>query len=55
MCTKEALGAERILLATDYPYEEATECMDFLESLPLTQTEKENLYYQNAEIFGVKA
>jgi predicted TIM-barrel fold metal-dependent hydrolase len=55
MCTKEALGVERILLATDYPYEEATECMDFLESLPLTQSEKENIYYRNAEIFGVKA
>jgi ribonucleoside-diphosphate reductase alpha chain len=40
---------------TDYPYEDATECMAFLESLPLSQAEKENVYYQNAEIFGVKA
>ena len=26
-CTREALGMERILLGTDYPYEEMTDCM----------------------------
>jgi predicted TIM-barrel fold metal-dependent hydrolase len=55
MCTKEALGSDRILLATDYPYEEATECMNFLEGLPLSQAEKEKIYYRNAGLFGVKA
>lgn len=55
MCTKEALGSDRILLATDYPYEEATECMNFLEGLPLSQSEKEKIYYRNAGIFGVNA
>jgi len=55
MCTKEVLGSDRILLATDYPYEEASECMNFLEGLPLSQTEKEKVYYRNAGIFGVNA
>jgi predicted TIM-barrel fold metal-dependent hydrolase len=53
MCTKDALGIDRILLATDYPYEDANECLQFLESLPLTAAEKETVYQQNARIFGV--
>lgn len=55
MCTREALGIDRILLATDYPYEDAGECMDFLESLSLEQNEKEKVYYKNAAMFGVSA
>lgn len=53
MCTKEALGIDRILLSTDYPYEDAGECMQFLESLPLSATEKEKIYHQNARVFGL--
>ena len=53
MCTKEALGIDRILLSTDYPYEDAGECMQFLESLPLSATEKEKIYHQNARAFGL--
>ena len=55
MCTKEALGIDRILLATDYPYEDANECMTFLESLPLSTAEKETVYHKNAALFGVTA
>ncbi len=53
MCTKDALGIDRILLATDYPYEDPNECMQFLESLPLSATEKEKIYHQNARVLGV--
>lgn len=53
MCTKDALGIDRILLSTDYPYEDASECMQFLESLPLSSSDKEKVYYQNARILGV--
>ena len=52
-CTREALGMERILLGTDYPYEEMTECMSFLEGLGLSQEEKELLYYRNAGELGI--
>lgn len=55
MCTKEALGINRILLATDYPYEDANECLQFLESLPLNAADKEKVYEQNARSFGVTA
>ena len=53
MCTKDALGVERILLATDYPYEDANECIHFLEHLPLTAAEREKIYNQNARSLGV--
>ncbi len=52
-CAREALGMERIMLGTDYPYEEMGECMGFLEGLELTQAEREQLYYRNAEHLGM--
>jgi uncharacterized protein len=52
-CTREALGMEKILLGTDYPYEEMTDCMAFLEGLGLSQDEKELLYFGNAEVLGI--
>jgi predicted TIM-barrel fold metal-dependent hydrolase len=52
-CTCEAVGIDRILLATDYPYEDSDECIRFVEGLPITQTEKEKIYYLNARKFGI--
>lgn len=54
MCTKEAMGIDRILLGTDYPYEDSGECMSFLEGLPLTQHEKAMIYGSNASQVDVK-
>lgn len=53
MCTYESMGIDRILLATDYPYENSHECMRFLEELPITPSDKEKIYYQNAKQFGI--
>ena len=52
MCTYETLGVENILLGTDYPYEDLEECIEFLESLPLPQSEKEAIYLANARRLG---
>jgi predicted TIM-barrel fold metal-dependent hydrolase len=52
-CSREALGMERILLGTDYPYEEMTDCIGFLEGLGLSQKERELLYYRNAGELGI--
>jgi predicted TIM-barrel fold metal-dependent hydrolase len=52
-CTREALGMERILLGTDYPYEEMIDCMQFLGGLGLAQEEQELLYYKNASELGI--
>jgi hypothetical protein len=51
-CTREALGMDRILLGTDYPYEEMDQCLDFLEGLGLTDNERAQLYHDNAAALG---
>ncbi|GAB4245123.1 MAG: amidohydrolase family protein [Thermoleophilia bacterium] len=46
-CTKDALGMDKIMLGTDYPYEEMTEAMDFLNGLNLSAEEREQLFSRN--------
>jgi predicted TIM-barrel fold metal-dependent hydrolase len=53
MCTREAFGIDRILLGTDFPYEDQKECIDFLEKLPIPETEKEKVYCENARQLGI--
>ena len=55
MCAYEALGIDKILFATDYPYEDSAECVQFIEGLPISKVEKEKIYYQNAEKMGITA
>lgn len=52
-CTRSALGMESILLGTDYPFERMEECIDYLESCPMTEEERELLYYKNAAKLGL--
>ena len=53
LCTYQALGIDRILLATDYPYEDSSECIRFLEELPITPEDREKIYHRNAERVGI--
>jgi predicted TIM-barrel fold metal-dependent hydrolase len=53
MCTYAAMGIDRILLGTDYPYEDTQECMKFLEQLPISEEEKELVYFRNAGKLGI--
>jgi predicted TIM-barrel fold metal-dependent hydrolase len=53
MCTYQAMGIDRILLGTDYPYEDSDECIRFLEGLPITQEDKNKIYCQNASQMGI--
>ena len=52
-CTYQALGIDRILLATDYPYEDASECLRFLEELPRAPKDRDKIYYRNAGQLGI--
>lgn len=54
MCTYQALGADKILFATDYPYENISECVHFLEGLPIPQEDKHKIYCSNAEVLNIK-
>jgi predicted TIM-barrel fold metal-dependent hydrolase len=52
-CTYEALGIDRILLGTDYPYEETDDCMSFLQRINLSDKEKDKIYSLNAKQLGI--
>jgi predicted TIM-barrel fold metal-dependent hydrolase len=55
MCTLEAFGIDKILLGTDYPYDDQNECHEFLEDLPLPESDKEKIFSQNAIGMGIFA
>ncbi|NCB62579.1 MAG: amidohydrolase [Clostridia bacterium] len=55
-CTKDVLGIDHILFASDYPFESVGDMTNFVDALPLTEEERTKLYYQNAEtILGIPA
>lgn len=41
-------GADRLMFGTDYPMWDAKEELQFIDSLPITQEEKEKILYKNA-------
>jgi predicted TIM-barrel fold metal-dependent hydrolase len=51
-CTRDSIGMDRILLGTDFPYENMKDCMDFLRDLPLTDDEAYALFEGNAADLG---
>jgi predicted TIM-barrel fold metal-dependent hydrolase len=53
VCSRDALGMEKVLLGTDFPYEDMGDCMNYLASLPLTEEEKTKLYETNATALGI--
>lgn len=53
-CTKDVLGIDRILFGSDHPFENAGDMVDFVKNLPISDEERELLYYKNAEKLGVK-
>jgi len=48
-CAIDALGVERVLFATDYPFEDMSTATAFIESAPLTDAEREAVTHRNAE------
>ena len=52
-CTYEALGIDRILLGTDYPFEETDDCMRFLQRIKISDEEKDKIYSLNAKRLGI--
>jgi 2,3-dihydroxybenzoate decarboxylase len=48
-CAVDALGADRVLFATDYPFEDMGTATRFIASAPLTDAERELVTHGNAE------
>jgi len=53
VCTRSGLGAERMVIGTDHPFENMGACMGFLEKQPMTEVERENLYWKTAASIGM--
>jgi 5-carboxyvanillate decarboxylase len=50
----EVLGAERVLFAADYPYEDDSEAVEFIRKAPLGSRERDLIAYRNADqLFGL--
>jgi predicted TIM-barrel fold metal-dependent hydrolase len=43
------LGAEHIMFAADYPYENSQEATEFIEQIPVCDTDKEKIQHSVAE------
>jgi 5-carboxyvanillate decarboxylase len=53
LCLTE-LGADNIMWAIDYPYQQTPECVEFMDSAPLEREDLEKIYAGNAErVFGI--
>lgn len=54
MCNYYATGADRILFGVDFPTESNEEAIRLVESAPISDEEKEKIFYKNSEkIFGL--
>lgn len=54
LCTKNALGTPRMVLGTDYPFEDMAACMGFLAGQPMSQEERHQLYAGTAASLGIR-
>jgi 2,3-dihydroxybenzoate decarboxylase len=53
-CSQQALGAEKILFAVDYPLESNEVAVKFMEDVSLSESDKEKICHLNAEaLFGL--
>jgi 5-carboxyvanillate decarboxylase len=43
------MGGERMLFATDYPYEKTSEAVEFIDRLPISDLDRQRIYHLNAE------
>ena len=51
-CARDAIGLEKILLATDYPFERLNLGIDFIKALPITEEERARVCEENATALG---
>ena len=49
LCSLLALGAEKILFAVDYPFEDEKESIQSIKEGPISESDKEKIFHLNAE------
>ncbi len=45
----EVIGADNIMWAVDYPYQETVEATQWLNDAPISESDKEKIFHKNAE------
>lgn len=45
----EVLGADRIMWAIDYPYQDHPDAVDFMDAARISEKDKQKIYHENAE------
>ena len=51
----EVLGADRIMWAIDYPYQDHPDAVDFMDAARISEKHKQMIYHENAErVFKIK-
>jgi predicted TIM-barrel fold metal-dependent hydrolase len=48
-CTMLTMGADRVLFAADYPYEDYAEAGEFIETVPISESDRRKIAYTNAK------
>jgi 2,3-dihydroxybenzoate decarboxylase len=49
LCTQIAMGSDRILFAVDYPYQFQKQAVDWIDSIPISDSDRELICHGNAE------
>jgi Amidohydrolase len=48
-CTMLTMGADRILFASDYPYEDYAEAGEFMDTVAISESDRRKIAYGNAK------
>jgi 5-carboxyvanillate decarboxylase len=52
----DVLGADHVMWAIDYPYQQTPECVEFMDTAPVSDQDRARIYAHNAErAFGIAA
>ena len=50
----DKIGIDRIMLGTDFPYENFRDAVKFVKELPISDEDKAKILYENAETYILK-
>jgi len=48
VCTRTAMGADRMVIGSDHPFEDMDKCIEFLDAQPMSDSERDDLYWRTA-------
>lgn len=52
--TMDVIGVDNIMLGSDYSYEDLKASVDFIKNLPISDEDKDKIFYKNAEKYILK-